>query len=182
MKKYYEIKPHQKKIIEDIRKLNLDNLYYLVIQQHKKHLNFSLNELKCHIKRGIKKYAKNYYGYRYKLGDENQLISYYTFFETSKDFNFSQHQNNIVDENINMNLHFHLFISSEKKMVCFHSVISEILFSFFSQKLKSKSLNKIDYFKVDKLEDDFILYHTKQQQEFIDPELILTNLHQSKFT
>lgn len=178
MKKYYEIKPHQKKIIQEVKRLDLSNLFYLVIQQDEKQSNFTLNELKRHIKRGIKEYAKSHLGYKYKESDENELLTYYTFFETSKNFNISQRKNMIVNEDESMNLHFHLFISAKRnKMVCLHQVITDILFSFFSQKLKARALKKIDYVKLDKLEDDFILYHTKQQHDYIVPELILTNLN-----
>ena len=142
MKKYYEIKPHQKKIIQEVKRLDLSNLFYLVIQQDERQPNFTLNELKRHIKRGIKEYAKSHLGYRYKTHAENELLSYYTFFETSKEFNISQTKNVIVDEDENMNLHFHLFISAKRKMVCLHQVITDIVFSFFSQKLKARAVRK----------------------------------------
>ncbi len=176
MNDFFEYKPHQIKIIKDVRRLDLSNLFYLVIQQNEKLPNYTLNELKRHIRRGVKEYAKNYFGYKYKAGLENDIISYYTFFETSKDFNLSQLKNTIVNEDEKMNLHFHLFISSNQKMICIHQVITDILFSFFSQKLKAKSLKKIDYKKIDKIEDNFILYHTKQHQNQIIRELVLTNL------
>jgi hypothetical protein len=172
----YEIKPHQRKIIEDFNKLNLRRLHYLVIQQDRKQPNFTLNELKKHIKGGIKNYVKEVLGYRYKNGDENKLINYYCFFETSKEVFLNQHRNYIVKEDIWLDLHFHLFITTNSGFLHIPQLISRIILEFFNQRLKVKSLKKIDYTKIDTLNNDFILYHTKQSMYRSTPEMIMKNI------
>ena len=106
----YELKPHQNQILNEVKNLPKSRLHYLVIQQNRNKPNFTLNELKKHIKIGIKKYVYRIYPFTNIKDLEKKLVKYYCFFETSEEFFKSQHKNNIVDENIQMNLHFHLFI------------------------------------------------------------------------
>jgi hypothetical protein len=177
MKTYtFPVKPHQIKIIEEIKNLPLKRLHYLVVQQSLRHPNLTLNELKKHIRRGIKRYVKELMGYRYRYGIEDELIKYYCFFETSKDFFWSQQLNDIVNENIEMNIHFHLFLSGDYPDVNFTQLIQYILRELTSQKNKTMCLGKVDYVRLETLENDFILYHTKQMMYRPTPQFIMKNL------
>lgn len=172
----FELKPHQNKILSEIKKLPKSKLHYLVIQQNKNQPNFTLNELKKHIKKGIKRYVSKHFLFNYRKGLEDQIVKYYCFFETSKDFFWSQHKNTIVDKNIEMNLHFHLFISSDISSVHLPQLVNDIIQEFFGQRNKQKSLLKIDYNKIENLDDDFILYHTKQMMFEPNVDFILKNI------
>ena len=158
----YPIQPQQKELLNEVKKLDLRRLHYLVIQQDRKQENLTLKELKKHIRRGIKLYVQDLIGYQYKCGIENKIIEYVCFFETSKEFFWSQNTNSVVDENIEMNLHFHLFISSNKSFVHIPQLIQYIIHQLISQRNKLRSTKLIDYLKLESLEDDFVLYHTKQ--------------------
>ncbi|MGB1102289.1 MAG: hypothetical protein ACPG21_01535 [Crocinitomicaceae bacterium] len=172
----FELKPHQKEILEDINKLDLRRLHYLVIQQNQNNPNLTLNELKKHIKRGVKLYTQSLLGYKYKNGVENKLIQYVCFFETSEDFFWSQHINSIVGEEINMNLHFHLFISSNKGLVFVPQLVNDIILQLLSQKNKSRSIKKIDYDSINELDFDFKTYHVKQMMYRPSPSFYLSNI------
>lgn len=172
----YPLKPHQVKTLKEVKKLPLERLHYLVIQQSLKHPNLTLKELKCRIKRGIRLYIQELLGYEYKYGLEDKVIKYFCFFETSKEFFWSQHLNNIVDENIDMSFHVHLFLSGNYGIVNFTQLIFYIFRELTSQKNKPRCLNKFDYKKLESLEDDFILYHTKQLMFHPNREMTISNV------
>lgn len=172
----YELKPHQNQILIEVKNLPKSKLHYLVIQQNRNKPNFTLKELKKHIRIGIKKYVLQLYPFNTIKKLEKTIVKYYCFFETSKEFNNSQNKNNIVDEKIEMDLHFHLFITSTDNNVYVPKLINDILLEFFNQNNKQSSLLKIDFYKIEKLEDDFILYHTKQMEERLNIEFIMKNL------
>lgn len=172
----FELKPHQKEILEDINKLDIRRLHYLVIQQNQSYPNLTLNELKKHIKRGVKLYTQSLLGYNYKNGIENELIQYVCIFETSEDFFWSQHSNSIVGEEININLHFHLFISSNKGLVFVPQLVNDIILQLLSQKNKSRSIKKIDYNSINELDFDFKTYHVKQMMYRPSPSFYLSNM------
>ena len=172
----FTIKPHQKEILLEVKKLPLERLHYLVVQQSLIHPNLTLNELKRLIKRGVKKYTQDLFGYNYKLSFEDEFIKYFCFFETSKDFFWSQHLNTLVDENIEMNIHFHLFISGNDGVINIPQLIHYIIRELTSQKNKLMCLGKIDYTKLKTLQDDFILYHTKQMMYRPSRQMIIHNL------
>lgn len=108
----YEIQPFQHRIIQEIQTLP-PRIYNYVIQQSPNKLNLTLPQLKRSIYRSVRRFIKDFQGYNYKIGQENELIKYYCFFETIKNFNQSQNNNNLLDETLNMGLHFHLFVSSK---------------------------------------------------------------------
>jgi len=176
MLRTFTLKPHQKTILNEVKKLPIQRLHYLVIQQSLKHPNLTLNELKKHIRRGIKQYVKELFGYEYKHGLEDEVIKYYCFFETSKNFFWSQHLNNIVDENVEMDIHFHLFLSGNHGVVSFPQLIQYIIRELTYQKNKQRCLGKIDYMKLETLQDDFILYHTKQMMFRPYREFVIRNI------
>jgi hypothetical protein len=171
----YPILPHQIELLNEVKGLDLRRLHYLVIQQDRKQANLTLNELKKHIKRGIKLYVRDLLGSQYKYGIENKIIEYVCFFETSKEFFWSQNINSIVDEDIEMNLHFHLFISSTKSFVHIPQLINYIIHRLTSQRNKLRSTKLIDYVKMEKIEDDFVLYHTKQMMYRKNKSFYLSN-------
>ncbi len=172
----YEVKPHQKELAQKINRLNKNNLYNLVIQQHHKRRNLTLKELKKYIKKGIKDYCKSLYGYQYKEGLENELIQYVCVFETNEGFNKTQFKSLNIDTKINFHFHFHLFISTENSIVSMNYLLFSIINSLMSNNLKADALLKIDYCKLNDFTDDFLFYHTKQFQEREEVELILTNI------
>lgn len=176
MNRTYTLKPHQQKILSEVKKLPLERLHYLVIQQSTSYPNLTLNELKRHITKGIKQCVRELYGYEYKNGLEDEVVKYYCFFETSKEFFLSQHLNTIVNEDIEMSIHFHLFISGKYGSVHFPQLIQYIIRELTSQKNKLRCLKKIDYVKLENLQDDFILYHTKQMMYRPSPQMIINNI------
>ena len=172
----YELKPHQNQILNEVKNLPKQRLHYLVIQQNRNKPNFTLKELKKHIRTGIKKYVYQIYPFTNIKDLEKQLVKYYCFFETSEEFFKSQHKNIIVDDNIEMNLHFHLFITSTDSNIFIPQLINNIILEFFVHRNKQSSLLKIDYNKIEKLEDDFILYHTKQMMYESNLDFIIKNI------
>jgi hypothetical protein len=62
------------------------------------------------IRRGIRRYFQET-SLHYHQGLENELVKFFCVFETKKDFFHSQHTNEIFDLEVDMGLHFHLFIS-----------------------------------------------------------------------
>jgi len=177
MKLYtYQLKEHQKEILADVKNLPINQLHYLVVQQSLKYPPLTLNELKKHIRSGIKNYVKEWMGYQYRPGNENEIIEYYGFFETSKEFWWSQHTYNLNKSDFDSRFHFHLFLSSKKPLVCFNSVVNSIFTELTSQKNKRLSVSKFNYNRVNKLDDDFILYHTKQLMHGPSSELVMKNI------
>jgi len=181
MKKYqirtYEIKPHQLRILEEVKKLPRKNLHYVTGQQSNKHPNLTLREMKKFIRRTMVKYIREL-NLNYHQGMENELLKFYCVFETTKDFFHSQHQNSIVDENVEMGIHFHLFLSSPDNYpwVCFPQLFHNLFTELTSLRHKKRCLSELDYRKVEDLEMDFILYHTKQFMYRPSAEMVLKNL------
>jgi hypothetical protein len=174
----YTIKPHQIKIYNEIKTLPKGLTYY-VFQQSLTHPNLTLNELKKVIRSSVNDFCYengNTPQYTYKKRDENILVKYYCFFETSQDFFWSQNTNTIVNEDIrNFGLHFHLFVSFHKEVYKPDRFSFQLVQGLSSIKHKLKSFSKFDYIKNLKLEPDFIYYHTKQMMFRYEPELILKN-------
>ena len=172
----YELKPHQKQILNDVKRLPRKNLHCLVAQSSLKDPNLTLNEFKKHIKRGIRLYIKEHFGPDYYSGLENEKVKYFCFFETSKDWFWSQHSSFINEEGVDLKFHFHLFISSDYGMISFPDLIHSIYSQLTSQRNKRLCIGKFGYNRIKKLEDDFILYHTKQQMFHNSLELVLKNI------
>ena len=156
----YEINDHQKKILYEVSRLPTENLYYIVVQQNIKGSNFTLNELKKHIRRSVKEYGTK----------ENDLIKYFAIFETTHDFFMSQHTTDIVKTDFYSGFHFHLFISGVNE-----DYLKELAYQLNSQKNKRGCISKIDGVKKENLNHDFILYHTKQMMFRYSPQLVLKN-------
>ena len=176
MKLYtYQVRKHQREILKDIKKLPRNQLHYLVVQQSLKYTPLTLNELKKHIRQGVKNHVKEWMGHQYRPGCENEIIEYFGLFETSKDFWWSQHSYNLNQSEFDLRFHFHLFLSSQKPQICLDSVIYSIFKELTSQRNKVRSISKFDYNRVTKLDDDFILYHTKQLMYGPSNELVIKN-------
>jgi hypothetical protein len=167
MNNTFEIKEHQKEIVNKINELNKKNLYYFTIQQNKRTRPFTYDELKKHIDGGIKKSIKDYHGINYieKFHKEilNKTLSFVTIFETSKEFFWSQNDINNLSEDVFMGLHFHLFISTNQSSgIYIPQVINNIIDKFNKQTNKYKAIKKVDYNKIKELDNNFMYYHTKQ--------------------
>lgn len=175
--KLYELKPHQIEILNEIKSLPQKNLYNFVIQQSLKNPNLTLNELKKYIKRSIRCFVKDFTGINYKPGIENNLIKYYCFFETTKDFFQSQNSNQNITEDIYSGLHFHLFISSPNNIIHLPNFSHYLFQELTSQKNKRNCISKFDYTKIETLDEDFINYHTKQMMYRFSPEMVIKNLN-----
>ncbi len=163
-------------MIEEVKTLPKERLHYVVIQQNKSHRNLSLNELKKFIKRGIRLYIRDFLGPKYKPGLENEMIKYYCFFETTKEFQLSQRYQELNNDGIYMGLHFHLFLSSGYGMVHIPNLIYNIFDELTSLTLKRQSINLFDYKRINQLDDKFIQYHTKQFYWCDNSEMILKNI------
>jgi hypothetical protein len=177
MSKYtYQIQPFQQRILQEVKSLNTNNLYYYVIEQDYTKPPLTLPELKKCVSMSIRKYIKDLLGFRYKKGKENELIKYYCFFETSKEFCISQTTQSIFDWDFYNGFHFHLFISSSFSEISFQNYTHYLFEALTSIPTKKNSLLKFDYTKIFKLDDDFILYHSKQWQNRYEVELTLNNV------
>jgi hypothetical protein len=130
----YAYKPHQLQMLKEVKGMNLTRLHYLVIQQDTRYTNFTLNELKKHILTGIKNYTKELLGINYKFGCEKDLIQYYSFFETSKAYFQAMYSDTLIQADLKMKLHFHLFISSNYSQVNMSQLINSIIHEFLNQK------------------------------------------------
>lgn len=177
----YTININQLKILNTIKTLPKKHLHYLVGQQSNIHKNLSLKELKYFIKLGIKKYCKRL-NIDFKNGDENKYVKYFCVYETTRDFFNSQHQNSIVREEIEMGIHFHLFITSSDtySWVSFPSLFHSIYTELTRLRHKRKCISKFDYNKLNVLDENFILYHTKQFMYNPSSEMIMNNLPREK--
>jgi hypothetical protein len=171
----YNYKPHQLQILKEVKGMNLTRLHYLVIQQDTRFTNFTLNELKKHILIGIKNYVKELLGINYKYRCEKDLIQYYCFFETSKAYFQAMYSDTLIQADLKMKLHFHLFISSNFSQVHLPQLINSIIHELSNQKNKYRAVLKVDYQKIDDLENDFVLYHTKQHKYEYRKDFILKN-------
>ena len=172
----YELKPHQIQILNELKTLPQKNLHYYVIQQSLTEPNLTLNELKKYIKRSIKYFIKDFTGYNYRPGLENEIVKYYCFFETTQEFFNSQNSNHNLSEELYSGLHFHLFISSPNCVIHLPSYTHYLFTQLTSQKNKRKSITKFDYSKIEHLDEEFINYHTKQMMYRFSPELVFKNI------
>lgn len=174
--KDYTITPNQKRMIDDVKNLYPKRLYYLVIQQNRLKPNLTINELKKHVRNGIKSYVRTFFSLEYRTNLENELIQYVCFLETSKEFQQSLYQTNLNTDEVYLGLHFHLFISSRSGQVHIPQLIHYIFLSLTSQPLKSEAIKLFDYFKVENLDERFIQYHTKQHFRCESPEMYMKNI------
>lgn len=71
-------------MIEDVKKLPQNRLYYVVIQQNSSETNFTLTELKKHLQYSIKRYVREFFSMEYRYGLKKELIQNVCFFETNK--------------------------------------------------------------------------------------------------
>jgi len=172
----YTISPHQIKILNHIKDLPKKHLHYLVGQQSLKHNNLTLKELKRFIKNGINKYCESLNLPKQTIED-NKYLKFFCVFETTEDFYNSQYQNKIVDEDIVMGIHFHLFISSVDNYpwISFPSLFHYIFNELTQLPHKRMCIRKYDYKKLDKLNENFILYHTKQFRYCPNSEMLMKN-------
>lgn len=172
----YELSLPQLKILSHIKSLPKKHLHYVVGQQSKRHRNLTLKELKLHLRKGINNYFKN--DPYISKENINNVIQYFCVFETTKDFFISQHQNTIVTEEIEMGLHFHLFITSPDNYpwVGFTNLIHDIFCELTHLPHNHRCIRKYDYKKLNTLPENFILYHTKQFMYNPSNEMIMTNI------
>ncbi|MDR3694209.1 MAG: hypothetical protein P4L47_06220 [Mucilaginibacter sp.] len=171
----YEISPSQLKILNCIKSLPKKNLHYLVGQQSNTHRNLTLKEMKKLIRDGVRRYVDQVTLMSNK-GIENELVKYFCVFETVKDFSLSQFQNSIFDKDIFMGIHFHLFITSDLGWISFPSMFHSIYNELTHLEHNYRCISKFDYDRLEVLDDNFILYHTKQFQYNLSSEMIMTNL------
>ena len=171
----YQLQPFHHRVLQEVKTLNPDNLFYYVIEQNYNKPPLTLPELKRCIYRSVKRYIKNLTGLQYRKDLENRFFKYYCFFETSKDFCLSQSSHSIFDWDYYTGFHFHLFISSSINEVSFHNYTHYLYEELTSIPNKKTSLLKYDYEKLNELEDDFILYHTKQWKNRYETQLLLKN-------
>ena len=171
----YYIKPHQLQILNEIKSLPSKNLHYITGQQSDHHTNLTLPEMKKLIRRGLRQYFQET-SLHYYQGLENELVKFYCVFETKKDFFHSQHQNDIINPEIDMGIHFHLFISPVKEWISIPTLIHTIFTELTSLKHKQRCLSEYGYMKIEELEDNFILYHTKQFMFRPSSEMVMKNI------
>jgi hypothetical protein len=177
MKKQHKLQPHQIELADKLYNLNQNNLFYLVTQPNDQQLNHSVNELKKHVKNAIERYTRDYLLHNYRNGLEDRLFKYVLFIEYPKEFYLAI---SLVNEDLfsmYSGVHFHLFISSDDNLVCFHKLFYYILSELSYQKVKEKSIKKFDYKKIEPtLDRRFAEYHTKQHYHFVDENRLLINL------
>ena len=173
----YHINPYQLKILNEIKSLPKKKLHYLVCQQSSTFPNLTLREMRKLIRRGLRRYIQET-TLHYRPGLENELVKFYCVFETKKEFFQSQHKNSIVDEDVNMGLHFHLFLTSPNNYswISFPTLVHTIFSELTSIKHKQRCVSKYDYVKIDELDDNFILYHTKQFMFSPSVEMVMKNV------
>ena len=162
----FTLNKHQIIFQKELTKLSASGVYYVVIQQDIKRKNLTLNELKKYIKASVKKYIERYANTKID-GDD---IKYIAFFENTREFFMSQHTTSIVKTDFYSGFHFHLFVTGVDEYF-----IKELDYQLQKQKNKQGCILKFDWDKKTKLEDDFILYHTKQMMYGFSPQLILKN-------
>lgn len=173
----YSINPYQLKILNEVKSLPKKHLHYLVVQQSNTNYNLTLKEIRKLIRSGLKRYFQETL-IPYQNGIENELVKFLCVFETTKDFFHSQHQNIIVNEDIEMGIHFHLFITSPDNYSwlsfpnLFHTIFNELT----HLPHKNKCISKFDYTKLNELDENFILYHTKQFMYRPSIEMVMTNI------
>lgn len=170
-----DLNEFQIKMINDIKSLPKKNLHYITAQQSNQYSNLTLKELKKLIKRGVRRYIQelepNYYPNK-----ENELVKFYCVFETTKEFNLNL-KNESLDDIPFMGLHFHLFIScpDNYKWISFQNLIFQIFYELTSLKHKQSCISEYGHFKIEKIEERFLQYHTKQFSVNPSLEMILRN-------
>ena len=164
--------------VQNVRsnKVKLYGIDKYFLRQNLLTIPFSSTSTPPNVIRQTPKYVNQIYPFTNIKDLEKKLVKYYCFFETSEEFFKSQHKNKIVSESIEMNLHFHLFITSTDSNIYVPQLINNIILEFFGQRNKQSSLLKIDYNRIEKLEDDFILYHTKQMMYESNLDFIIKNI------
>jgi hypothetical protein len=169
----YSMNPIQEEVLEKVRSLPRKHLHYVVGQQGYDRPNLTLKELKKSIRRGLVNYQRTL-DYRFNPKTDNPLVKCFCVFETDKDFHLTQ-MNDVVEQNFNLGLHFHLFIttSDDYHWVCFPSLAHHLFEEISSYSTKRNCISKYDYVRVSELTDPFILYHTKQLHRIPSREMIL---------
>ena len=162
----YTLNKHQVIFQKELSNLSSGGIYYVVIQQDMKKTNLTLNELKMYIKKSVKKYIERYANN--KIDGED--IKYIAFFENTREFFMSQHTTAIVKTDFYSGFHFHLFVTGVDEYF-----IKELQYQLQKQKNKQHCILKFDWDIKNKLDDDFILYHTKQMMHGYSSELVLKN-------
>lgn len=170
-----DLNEFQIKMINDIKSLPKKNLHYITAQQSNQYTNLTLKELKKLIKRGIRRYIQELEQFYYP-NKENELVKFYCVFETTKEFNLNL-KNQSLDDIPFMGLHFHLFIScpDNYKWISFQNLIFQIFYELTSIKHKQNCITEYGHFKIEKLEEKFLQYHTKQFNINPSLEMVLKN-------
>ena len=165
MYKYF-IKPHQKRILEEVKPL-VNPIYNFTINQKYNTPNLTIKQMNRSIYRSVSRFLKEYLGTQYQSKDtEKDYIKYYCIYEVKGDFHKKQMDITSLCTKTDMSIHFHLFISPMKKgipMELFSYILYEELTSFPHKK---KCINEYGYRVYDSTPLDFILYHTKQYTEY----------------
>jgi hypothetical protein len=176
--KVYSINPFQQEVFKQVKSLPQKRLHYLVGQQSSDpdRPNLNLKELKYLISRGIMKYVRET-SLSYYRGLENEEVKFYCVFETDQTFNETQSRVELIDQSFYLGLHFHLFISSPLSWFDFEGLIHTLFLELTSIPSKKLCLSKYDYKRIERLEDPFVLYHTKQFYLRPTRELVHTNLN-----
>jgi hypothetical protein len=129
------------------------------------------------IRRGIRRYFQET-SLHYHQGLESELVRFFCVFETKKDFFHSQHTNEIFDLEVDMGLHFHLFLTTSDNYhwVSFPTLIHYLFTELTSLKHNQRCLSEFEYMKINDLVDNFILYHTKQFMFRPSVEMVMKNI------
>lgn len=171
----YSLNPTQVEVLNLIRNLPRKHLHYVVGQQGYDRPNVSLKQLKNSIRRALIDYQRTL-DYTFNPKKDDPLVKCICIFETDKDFHLTQ-MNEEVEEQFNLGLHFHLFLTSSDRypFVCFPSLAHYIFEDVSSYRHKENCLSKYDYVRTNKLDDPFILYHTKQLHRVPSREMMYSN-------
>ena len=170
----YEIKPFQKRVIDEIGTLKFPT-YNIVMNQQIDRPNLTLKQMKRSIYRSVSNYLKDLLGIKYISKDyEKEYLRYYCFFETSGYFHKNQMEKTCESMNVSLGLHFHLFISPLNKNIHMDSYIFYLYDELSSYPNKKTCINKYDYKLYNNIPIDFILYHTKQYSDY-PREMIFKN-------
>lgn len=174
--KIYRANKHQIEVLNQVRRLPRKHLHYIVAQQADNRPNINLKQMKNAIKRAVRGYVKES-NYPYSPALDNLLVQYLCVFETTKEFHLS-HCEQRLNEDFYLGLHCHIFLTSPDNYpwVCFTTLAHRIFHELTDYPKRGDCLKKYDTVEVDKLNDPFILYHTKQLYQRPSREMILTNV------
>ena len=175
--KIYHLNPLQQTVFKSIKSLPRKHLHYIVAQQSKSRPNLSLKQMKTSIRRAVRGYIReSNYPYRPEL--DNLLVQYLCVFETTKKFHQFICSDDVAEKTPYVGLHFHLFITSPDNYpwVCFNNLSCRILKELSRFPKKAGCISNYDYRKLNTLENEFVLYHTKQLYKRPSREMILTNV------